>query len=197
MLRCISFAGVDFKLHILALLIANFERSTIRRHHFYFQLAVGAIELGIGRVIGQAVLVTDVARDVVKNLWVLRRKTRLIKAPPRHPGKSLHFVVGLQIVHLVGGYGQPAGIAGPSMLVCLDFTRFPQDPTYTDRKDRYVFSILDLLQTLIKIEFAETVKSSADEDDVFVAFNSVQPVKRVIESVEHVGLGEPGNAQLV
>src|SRR5580704_6990639 len=195
MLRRVTFAGIDFKFHILALLVANFERATVRRNHLDFQLAVGAVELGISRMISNAVLVANVSGNVMENSRVFPRKTRLIEASSRHLGKSLHFVVSLEVVHLVCRYGNAAGIARALMLIRPHFAGLSQHPADADWEDGYILRALDLLEALIKVELAETVESSADQNDVFVSLNSVQAVERVIESVEHVGFGEPGDTQ--
>ena len=66
--RRVAFARHDRVLHVLALLVFHFQRAPIGSDHFHFQFAVGAVQLGIGGVVGEVVLVADVADDVVKNL---------------------------------------------------------------------------------------------------------------------------------
>ena len=53
------------------------------------------------------------------------------------------------------------------------------------------FSILSRV-SLLKVSM-----TSADQDDVFVPFDAVQSVERVIKRVEKVGFRKPRHAQLV
>src|SRR6202020_1889236 len=61
----------------------------------------------------------------------------------------------------------------------------------------HVLRILDLLGDLIQREPAEAVESGGDQYDVFLPFDPVQSIQRVIQSVENIGLGESWHAQLV
>src|SRR5580698_11626231 len=135
MLGGVAFARIDLILHVLALLIVDLQRAAVWRHHLDLQFAVGAIKFAIGRVIGNSVLVADVARDVAENLRVFRLKTRLIETSPRHFGEGLHFIVGLQIIHLGDWNAGSTGSTGAT----VHFAVFPDDPAGTDGKNRDVF----------------------------------------------------------
>src|ERR1700752_2001596 len=67
-LRRVALARVHHDLYVLALLVANLQRAAVRRFEFNFQLAIGSVEFGVCWVIGDAVLITDVAADLVENL---------------------------------------------------------------------------------------------------------------------------------
>src|SRR5208282_4856305 len=54
-----------------------------------------------------------------------------------------------------------------------------------------------LLQNLVVGDFAESVDSAGHQNYVFLSFDAIQAVERVVERVELVGLVEAGDAQLV
>ena len=56
---------------------------------------------------------------------------------------------------------------------------------------------LYFLSDLIQVQLAEGIDPSADQDNVFVPFDSIHPVKRVIQRIEQVGFREAGHPQTI
>src|SRR5580704_408807 len=98
MLGCVSVARHNFYLLLFALLVFYLERTAVGGHDLYFQLAVGAIELAVGGMIGQRILIANVGTNVLKVLAILRRKSGKIGAAPGHRGEGAHFIVSLNVI---------------------------------------------------------------------------------------------------
>src|ERR1700683_4042504 len=159
MLGRIPVAGDDFQFLFFTLLVFCFERAAIGRHDLHFQLAVGAVELAVGGMIGQRVLIANVAADILKVLAILRLKPWKVSAAAGHGGEGAHFVVGLQIIHFAG---VNAHTAVPGV------THDSSDLSDADREDGYIFRILDLLHDLVQRGSAETIESGSDQDYVLL-----------------------------
>src|SRR5580700_4056774 len=187
MLGGVSVPGDDVNLLVLALLVFHLERTTVGGYDLHLQLAVGAVEFAVGGMIGQRILIADVVGNILKVLAILSLKSRKVSAAAGDGCEGAHFVVGLQVIHFAGVNAH----AAPSL------TQYPSDLSHADRENGHIFRILDLLGDLIQRELAEAVESGGDENDVFLAFNSIQAIQGIVQSIEQVSLSESGNAQLV
>src|ERR1700752_1932775 len=93
----ISVAGYYLDFLFFALLVFYFHRAAIRGYDLHFQLAVGAVELAVGRVIRKRVLVANVVGDVTEKFGQFAFEAGKVSAAAGHGGKSAHFVVALKI----------------------------------------------------------------------------------------------------
>src|SRR5579864_3184246 len=91
----VAFAGDDFVLHIFVLLVLDLQGTAILGNHFDLQLAVSTVELGVGRVVSDGVLVADVATDIFERVNHVAFKAGLVEASAGQFGKRLHLVVSL------------------------------------------------------------------------------------------------------
>src|SRR5260370_16261242 len=114
---------------------------------FDFQLAVGAVKLGIGGVIADAVLVADVRRDIAKNSRQLALEAGKVGAPTRQARECLHLIIRLQVVHVADGY-EPAGAAMVSLPILAGHEADP------DWGDPYILCCLDLLNYRVPVGLA-------------------------------------------
>ena len=96
--------------------------------------------------------------------------------------KVLHLVVRLQEVQISEG---PHVALRPQADVLAG----------ADGKYGHIGRGLDLLQNLVEVDFAESVASSGDEDDVFAALDAAETVQCFVEGVEEIGLVKAGNLQ--
>ena len=69
--------------------------------------------------------------------------------------------------------------------------------SHTDREDRYIFCVLNLLHNLVQSEFAESVDPGRNQNDVFLSLDAIKPVQRVVERIEQVRFRETGNPYLI
>ena len=87
MFRGVTFPRDHLIFQIFPLLIFNLEGTSIRRDNVDFQFAVGAIELGIGGMVGNAVLIAYIIADLMKNLRELSLESRKVGAAARKRAK--------------------------------------------------------------------------------------------------------------
>src|SRR5580704_10569266 len=119
MLGGVTVAGDDFDFLIFALLVFHFQGAAIGGYYLHFQLAISAIQLAVGGMVGQRVLLANILTDLLEDLAKLRLETREVGAASGHGGESLQFVVGLQVVdgldaracNSVGTAGTAVGLA--------------------------------------------------------------------------------------
>src|SRR6266702_6975232 len=136
---------------------------------------MSAIELGISRMVGNAVLVTNVASNVAENLGKFPLKPGLVKASAGHAREGIQLIVGLQIIHIADGDSHSMGVARAA--VC--FTLIPQRPSDADWENRDIPRALDLLHDLIQVELAECIDACRDQNHVFAALDTVQSIQRI------------------
>src|SRR5919204_211904 len=63
----VAFPRNDGVLHVLTLLVLNFQRTAVWPYKLDFELTVAAVQLRVRRVIRQGVLVTNGVADVMEN----------------------------------------------------------------------------------------------------------------------------------
>src|SRR2546427_11553029 len=124
-------------------------------------------------MIGNAVLVTNVASDVAENLGKFALKPGLVKASAGHARESVQLILGLQIIYVADGNTDSVRVAGAA----VRFTIIPQSPPDADRENRDIAGALDLLHDLIEVELAKGVHARGDHDHVFAALDTVQSVQ--------------------
>ena len=59
----VAVAGDDVDLLLFALLVFHFQRAAVGGYDLHLQLAVGSVELGVGGMIGQRILMADVVAN--------------------------------------------------------------------------------------------------------------------------------------
>src|ERR1700683_1300313 len=123
-------------------------------------------------MIGQRILIANVAADILKVLAVLSLKPRKISATTGHGGKGAHFVVGLEVIHF-GGVNAHAAVARVS--------HDSSDLSHADGKYGDVLRIFDLLHDLVERGSAEAVESRRDQDDVFLSLHPIEAIQRVVK----------------
>jgi len=138
-LRRVAFARVHDVFHFLALLVANLQRTAVRRLQFDFQLAIGSVEFGVGGVVSDGVLVADVGGDVVKKLRQLALEARGVLPPTGQLSESFELILILQPSEFPYSSGATGRIH-----------EFPMLPSDADGIDRDVFGGLNLLCNLIQ-----------------------------------------------
>ena len=106
----VPFSRVNDDLQLLALLVANFQRTTVRRLEFDFQLAIRAVQFGVGGVVTDVVLVADVGRDVVEKLGQFALEAREVRASAGQVSEGVELIIGLQPIDLLDpSRASPAG----------------------------------------------------------------------------------------
>src|SRR5258708_6097885 len=173
----VTVAGDDFNLYILALLIFHLQRAAIRADHLHFQLAVGAVELVVGGMVGERVLLANVLANILEDFIKLGLKTREEGAASGHRSKILQLVVGLQVVdarHVKTGHS--VGNAGAA----VDFAILAQRPPNAHGKNRYILGVFDFLGDLVQRQLAEGVDPGRDQNNVLFSFDAFQSIQGVI-----------------
>src|ERR1017187_5768662 len=166
----VSLAGIDDSFHILALLIFNFQRATIGGLQFDLQFPISPVELGIGGMVGNAVLVANVGGDLLKQARQLAFETRKIGSPAGELRQSFHLIVILQ----------PANAPAERVMAYAGGVDIlPPLPSNADGIDRDVFGGLDLLDRLVPGELAEGVGSGGNQDDVLLPFEAIDAVEGI------------------
>src|ERR1019366_323105 len=143
-------------LDVVVLLVLDDERLVVRSHQFYLQLAIGAVLLGVGGLVGDGVLITDRLGHFPENVRQFTHQPRSIAAASGHPGEGVYLVLGLNVVHQRrGNIGIPSsrgvhpmqgGVAG------------------TDGIDGYVGRGLDLFENGVESDLAEGIATAGDHD---------------------------------
>src|SRR5271167_4070027 len=64
----VAFAGENRVLDVLVLLVLDDKRLVVGADQFHPQLAIGAVLLGIGRLVGDGVFIADGAGDLTKDV---------------------------------------------------------------------------------------------------------------------------------
>src|SRR4029077_13636153 len=108
-------------------------------------------------------------------------ETGEIGATAGHSSESLHFVIALQIVHVVHRNTHAMRISAAMHLAI-----FAHDETYADGENGDVFGGLDLFHDLVKVELTESIDPGRGQNNVLLAFDRVEPVERVIQSIEKI-----------
>src|SRR5207253_8021065 len=107
----VTFPSHDLVFDVFTLLIADFQRTSIWSDYLDLQFSISAIKLGVGRMVGNAVLVTNVASNVAENLGKFPLKPGLVKASAGHAREGIQLIVGLQIIHIADGDSHSMGVA--------------------------------------------------------------------------------------
>src|SRR5208282_3098556 len=128
-----------------------------------------------------AVLVTDVGRDVMKNLRQFALEARGVLPSAGQLGEGFELILVLQPPN-----ASTERIVAPTGR----FRAFSRLPSNADGIDGNVFGGLDLLQDLIQIQLAERIVSRRNQNDVFFAVDAVAAVDSVVNGVEEVALLE-------
>src|SRR6266852_1471746 len=173
----VTVAGDDFNLHIFALLIFHLQRAAVRADHLHFQFSVGAVELVVGGVVGERVLLANVFANILEDLVKLGLETREEGAASSHGGKILQLVVGLQVVdarHVKTGHS--VGITGAA----VDFAIFAQRPPNAHGKNRYILGVFDFLGDLVQRQLTEGIDPVGNQNDVLFPFDAFQSIQGVI-----------------
>src|SRR5207245_7799936 len=104
-------------------------------------------------MVGNAVLVTNVASNVAETLGKFPLKPGLVKASTGHAREGIQLIIGLQIIHIADGDAHTVGVPRAAMR----FTIIPQSPPDADRENGDIPSALDLFHDLIQVELAERI----------------------------------------
>src|SRR5207249_3885484 len=126
---------------ILAFLVSNLQWATVGTHHVDLQLSVAAIELRVGWMVCQHVLIANVTADVVKDLRQLTLKTGKVGASTSQSGEGIHFVICLKIVHLPDWDSDTVRIAAT-----VRFAILPHRKSNADRENGYILGRFDLFE---------------------------------------------------
>jgi len=138
-------------------------------------LAIGSIVFVIGGAVGEDVLVTDGLVDLGEDVGEFALEDGSEAETAGHPGEGLHLVLSLEVVELA----RAAATA-----------HFVEERSGADGEDCDVRGVFDLGEDLVEGNLREGVATGADEDDVLAAFDTAGAVERLVEGVEHVGVGE-------
>ena len=82
MLGGVAVARDDLILDVLVLLVLDLQRLVVRPHQLHFQLAIGAVLLGVGGLVGDGVLIADGLRDLAEDFRQLALKRGVYQCPP-------------------------------------------------------------------------------------------------------------------
>ena len=101
----VPFAGVHLVFLFFAFLVLHRERRAVRRDQFYFYFAEFSVAIAVGRAVGQAVLIAQKCRDLLKN-------SRNFAFESREPGiaagfmrESLHLIFVLHEIDFASASG--------------------------------------------------------------------------------------------
>ena len=150
-----------------------------------FDLAVGAVVFGIGGPISEDVLVANGVVDGGEDIRKFALKDGIETETSGHGGEGLELVLGLEIVHVT--HGSPHATLAAIHLV--------QEGASSNGEDGDVGSCLDLGKHRVESDLGESVTSRADENDVFLTFDAADAIERLVECVEHIGVGETGDGE--
>src|SRR5271165_5940417 len=95
----VAIARDDLVLDVLVLLVLDFQRLVIGADQLHLQLAIAAVLLGVGGLIGDGVLVANRAANLTEDFRKLARKSGDVTLPARHLGEVMHLVIGLGVIH--------------------------------------------------------------------------------------------------
>src|SRR5437879_12714217 len=98
-------------------------------------------------MVGNAVLVTNVASNVAENLGKFPLKPGLVKASAGHAREGIQLIVGLQVIHIADGDSHSMGVARAA--VC--FTIIPQSASDGDWCNREISRAIDILIVLLLV----------------------------------------------
>jgi len=121
-----------------------------------------------------------------RTVRAVRPRNGEIGATAGHSGESLHFVIALEIVH-VAHRNTHAMRVSAAMHFAISRT---MKPTLIGKWSH--LSCLDLFHDLVKVELTESIDTGCNQNDVLLALHTVEPVERVIQSIEKIRLCKPG-----
>ena len=79
----------------------------------------------------------------------------------------------------------------------MHFAIFANRKAHAYGIDGDIFRGLNFLEDLVQRELAERVETGGHQNDIFPAFDAIEPIERIEERVEHVRFRETRHAQLV
>src|ERR1700688_5313815 len=140
-------------------------------------------------MVTDAVLVADVGCNLAKDLRQLALEAREVGPPSGECRECSHLVVGLQVVHVIDRNAHAVRCDSSSPFRPLSWRE-----ANADGINGYVFCGLHLLKNLIEMKLAESVHPGRYQNDVLLAFNTVDSIQRVEQGVEQIGLGKARHA---
>ncbi len=146
-----------------------------------FDLAIGAVVRRVGGAVSKQVLVADGVVDLGKVIGHFALEDGREAEASGHCCEGSELVLGLQVVE----FANPAA------------SKLVEHRAGADGEDGDVGRGPNLGEHLVEGKFGEGVAAGSNEDDVLSAFDAAGAVERLVECVEHVGVGKARDGERV